>query len=157
VFALLALVVVLYLRSRSASAAAAASLPVTASQTDGSAAQQPAGGAGNSADNLAPILNNGVTVDPLTGQVQQTDTSSVQAPQMLQTQTYTPPPPGIQIDPRTGTTTNIAGYPTNTSYRDLGITPSPISVSAPAGMISSYPASVASESSPYSWGTGGKQ
>lgn len=60
---------------------------------DDSAAQQPGGGAGNAAGNLndALLAAAGVTAaDPLTAQVQQSDTGSPQTPTMLTPSVSTP-------------------------------------------------------------------
>lgn len=94
--ALAAVAVLLYVRHSSAAAAAAA--PVTQQGTtsgDDSAAQQPSGGGGSAASNLPDSLLS--QPDPMTQQVQQTDTGDPSAPTM-----YTGPGAAALADSQPG-------------------------------------------------------
>lgn len=78
----------LYLwHQRSASAATLADVPAVGADNSGdssSDAQQPAGGGGNSASNMPDALLS--QTDPLTTQVQQSDTTNPQSPQAIASQ-----------------------------------------------------------------------
>jgi hypothetical protein len=113
---------VLYLRYRSSKSQPVANADTTATPSTqtgfDSAAQQPSGGAGNAAENLAPVvLGSTSQPDQTTTQVQQTDTTSSAAPTMQApaAQVATPPPPvyyvnSVPVPVSTGTT--AGGAPT---------------------------------------------
>ncbi len=133
----LAIAIGLYLRHKASTTAAATNTAAPALADTGATGGGSASG-DTSGQDLSPYQNLADSINGLTGILGGGGTYMIQnggvpsaAPAAQSGTSTATPPAGSFIDPITGTTVNSAGLPTNTSYADLGITPSPISVGPP--------------------------
>jgi hypothetical protein len=127
----LAVAIGLYLRYKGGSSTTAATTAAPALADTGTTGGASSGGAAG--PDYTPFQSLADSINGLTGilgcggtfQINSGGGGPVVQPFALSGSSTATPPAGTVIDPVTGTTTNRAGYPTNTSYADLGVTPPP--------------------------------